>query len=239
MDDLNLTLHYTVRNSLISKVTPARPKPSPAMDPKMLTLLRLTPLISTTASLTHAYLEYITTSSFLTAAPTTSTLSRSMLGSYEPTPSPGKDAKQELERAKEIAAPAWFVSFINTAVYSVIGLNSITLISASVNLWAYSEGIETSRAYYLTGLVAAAAHCAFIPLVAPSIERLFKLCAVQEKGESVGEGRSTVKSVREWNGMHKMRVGSVDLVAWVSFAIGVVGVDTGIDTMRKDRYGAT
>ena len=132
-----------------------------------------------------------------------------------------------MDRAKEVAAPVWFVNFFNKGVWSVVGLNSITLISASANLWVFSDGLGGSRAYYLAGLGAAVGHYAFVPLVAPSIERLFKLCAAQEKGENMSkDGKSAVESVREWVCMHRLRMGTVDLVALGSFVVGVACVLT-------------
>jgi hypothetical protein len=196
--------------------------------PPFLTLLRLTPLLSTTASLTHAYMELITTSSFLSPAPKTSTLSKHILRGDTATSSPSNTAA--VSSAKEIVAPVWFVNFFNQGVWSVIGLNSITLVSASANLWIFDEGLVDARGCYLIGLAAGVMHYAFVPLVAPSVERLFKICAAQEKGEHAGrEGKrrkSAVESVREWVGWHKMRMGSVDVVAWGAFLVGVVRVLT-------------
>jgi hypothetical protein len=191
-----------------------------ALTPTLLTFMRLTPLLSTTASLTHAYMELVTTSSFLSDAPTTSSLSKAMLRGDEPTTTPKNT--DEVAKAKEIVAPVWFVNFFNKGVWSVIGFNSITLVSAGVNLWMV--GLRDSKAYYVTGLGAAAAHYLFVPLVGPSIERLFQMCAAQEKGEvALRDGKrrkSAVEHVGEWVSMHKIRMGTVDLVAWMSFVVG-------------------
>lgn len=199
-----------------------------SLTPPLLTLLHLTPLISTTASLTHAYVELITTSSFLTPAPTSSALSRSMLRGDEPTLSPNNDA--DLAAAKELAIPAWFINFFSRAVWSVIGFNSITLLSASANLWLFGDSLGDSRKYYVTGLVAAVAHFAFVPLVGESITRLFKMCDAHEKGQKPGrEGKrrmNAVQNLEEWVWYHKIRMGTVDLVAWASFVLGTVGVLT-------------
>ncbi|KAH3939560.1 hypothetical protein HBI56_226850 [Parastagonospora nodorum] len=198
------------------------------LTPPLLTLLRLMPLLSTTASLTHAYMEFVTTSSFLSPAPTTSSLSKSMLRGEEPTSSPQNAA--ELAAAKEIVIPAWFVNFFNRGVWSVVGLNSITLASAGVNLWVFQEGLGLSRRYYLTGFVAAAAHYAFVPLVGESVTRLFVMCAGREKGRKGGrKGKLpliAVQDLQEWIGFHKVRMCSVDVVAWVSFMVGVVNMLT-------------
>ncbi|KAH7410457.1 hypothetical protein DE146DRAFT_356869 [Phaeosphaeria sp. MPI-PUGE-AT-0046c] len=193
----------------------------PSLSQPLLTLLRLAPLLSTTASLTHAYMEYITTSSFLTPAPTTSSLSRSMLRGVEPTSSPKNTA--DVARATEVVAPVWFVNFFNRGLWSVIGLNSITLISAVANLWGVKGGVGAeARTFYLLGLQAGCAHYLFAPTVAPAVERLFGMCARAEKGEGERkEGASAVESVREWRAAHRLRMGSVDTVAWVSFLVGV------------------
>jgi hypothetical protein len=58
------------------------------LTPPVLNFLRITPLLSTTASLTHAYMEYITTTAFIKTPPTTSLLSRTMLRGDEPTSTP-------------------------------------------------------------------------------------------------------------------------------------------------------
>jgi hypothetical protein len=194
--------------------------------PFLLTLLRLIPLLSSTASFTHAYMEYLTTSSFLSPAPTSSPLSKLVLKSYTPSKTPTNAVA--VAAAKEIAAPIWFVNFFSKAVWSVIGFNSITLLSSAANLWVQPEGLEKGRTYYLTGLIAACAHYVFVPFVMPSVERLYRMCAAQEKGnEEVGkEGKSAVKSMREWVGVHRIRMGSADLVAWGSFLVGVVRVLT-------------
>jgi hypothetical protein len=195
---------------------------SPNLTPPFLTILRLTPLLSTTASLTHAYMELITTSSFLSPASITSTLSAHLLRDTTTPSSPSNSAA--VSCAKEIVAPVWFVNFFNKGVWSVVGLNSITLVSACANLWVFCEGLGDARGWYLAGLGAAVAHYAFVPLVAPSVERLFKICLAQKKGEEVGRGKSAVESVREWVGVHKIRMASVDVVAWSAFLVGVVEV---------------
>lgn len=107
-------------------------------------------------------------------------------------------------------------------------------------LFPFSDGLARKR-YYAVGLAAALAHYAFVPLVAPSVEALFRMCASQsqekgegkkckeegEKGEGEKEGekeKSAVEEVREWIGYHRVRMCSVDLVAWVCFFVGAVGV---------------
>lgn len=194
----------------------------PTPTPLLITLLRLTPLLTTTASLTHAYMESLTVSSFLSAPPTTSALSRSLLAPYTPTPTPTNTA--QVNAAHEISAPIWFVNFFHRGVWSVIGLNTLTLLSASTNLWLYPNGLGDATNYYLLGLSAAVAHYAFVPLVSDSVTRLYRLGAAGEKGdeEEIKQGKGAVESVRDWVGWHRVRMGSVDVVAWGAFFVGVV-----------------
>ncbi|OAL45080.1 hypothetical protein IQ07DRAFT_591914 [Pyrenochaeta sp. DS3sAY3a] len=194
------------------------------LSPPALTLLRLAPLLSSTASLTHAYMEYLTVSSFTVAPPTTNALSRTMLGNQAPPPTSSSPVNAaELAAANEVAAPSWFVNFFNTGVWSVIGLNSVTLLSGAVNAFLFRAGLgPRSSVLYQVGLGAAVAHYAFVPLVAGSVERLYVLCVRGERGEDAGVGKGAVESVREWVGWHVWRMGSVDCVAWGAFLGGVV-----------------
>jgi hypothetical protein len=197
------------------------------LSPALLTALRLAPLVSSTASLTHAYMESVTTASFLGPAPIDSGLSRLLLGPDAPASSKGDGkagdhkAEKELEGAMDFAAPNWFVKFFNTAIWSVIGFNSVTLLSASLNL-VFGESLQESRVFYGLGLAAAAAHYAFVPAVGASVRGLFEMCAARESGEEVIQNGKAVELVREWNGWHNIRMGSVDVVAWGCFAWGVV-----------------
>ncbi|KAJ4375290.1 hypothetical protein N0V83_002376 [Neocucurbitaria cava] len=140
-------------------------------------------------------MEYITTSSFLAPAPTTS----SSTPTTSPTTSTGgiNEGELELEEAKQLVLPPWFTSFFTRAVWSVIGLNSITLLSAGANVFLFPEGLlGKKRYYYAGGLAAALAHYAFVPLIAPSVEALLRMCAAQsqEKGkERGGEKEGGVK----------------------------------------------
>jgi hypothetical protein len=192
-----------------------------------LALLCLLPLLSSTASLTHAYMERLTTSAFLNPAPLDSPISRGLIG--DTAPARAQSNQLEVERAKESVVPAWFTSFFNKGVWSVVGLNSITLLSASANLLFYNAGLGEKKLWYQVGLVAALAHYAFVPLVGNSVRELVRMAAgrcedesrVVKKGE--GEGKA-VELVREWVGWHTVRMCTVDVCAWGCFVVGAVGV---------------
>lgn len=192
-----------------------------------LALLRLLPLLSSTASLTHAYMERLTTSAFLNPAPLDSAISRGIMGDAAPARSQIDQA--EVERAKESVVPAWFTSVFNKGIWSVVGLNTVTLFSAGTNLLFYKAGLGEGKFWYQAGLVAAVAHYAFVPLVGSSVRELVCMAAGRCEDESKvvkkkeREGRS-VGLVREWVGWHTVRMCTVDVCAWGCFAVGAVGV---------------
>ncbi|KAF2639973.1 hypothetical protein P280DRAFT_24347 [Massarina eburnea CBS 473.64] len=195
------------------------------LSPPALTALRLAPLLGSTGSLTHAYMEWLTTTSFLHTPRTTSTLTLTMTQG-KPSPSatlvPNKD---QIAAAKAIVIPIWFVNFFHTGLYSVIGLNGITTYTSLANILLFPTGLGLGKSWYVVGLAAAVGHYFFVPGVMGSVARLFDICV---KGQAVeGEGRGdAVDCVREWVGVHKVRMLTVDLCAWVCFAVGVVRVLT-------------
>lgn len=135
-----------------------------------------------------------------------------------------KQAQQEVEAAKELVIPEWFTHFFNTGVLSVIGLNNVTLVSAALNL-AYSKGLGEHKVFYQAGLALAVGHYGFVPLVAPSISALIGMATRRRKGETSGsneEEKGAVEWIREWVGYHKVRMSTVDVLAWGCFAWGVL-----------------
>ncbi|EMD95044.1 hypothetical protein COCC4DRAFT_151582 [Bipolaris maydis ATCC 48331] len=198
----------------------------------LLTALTLAPLITSTASLTHAYMEYLTTSAFLNPPPLSSRLSKAILASPSPFPSPPtdpdpethlhekEDATNQLKEANQLAIPAWFTTFFHTGIYSVMGLNTLTLSFSLANIYLLHPSFTTrgsvARRWYQIGALATVAHYAFVPLVGRSVKALVGLC---DRGE--GEGRAE-EWLGEWRGWHGVRMGSVDLVGWGCFVVGVV-----------------
>ncbi|KZM25288.1 uncharacterized protein EKO05_0000593 [Ascochyta rabiei] len=206
------------------------------LTPAALTALRIAPLIGSTASLTHAYMEWLVTTSFLSPAPIHSATSRFVLGlnalpsppavsGQKPNPEEVSQTYAELEHAMQVVVPHWFTTFFNTALYSVVGFNTFTLVSASLNLLVSSSqsGGEESMRFYGIGLVAAATHYAFVPLVGWSVKALIGLCAgrIQGSGEA-GREKKAVEWMREWVGWHRIRMATVDTIAWACFAWGVI-----------------
>lgn len=205
------------------------------ISPPLLIALRIAPLLGTSCSLVHAYCELITTSAFLNPPPINNTLSVLTAGH---TPSPTststsgiKQEEGEIAHAKSIVLPIWFVNFFNRGVFSVVALNALTLNSSLANVLLFPEGLGEYRSVWVTGLAAAVGHLLFFPAVQPSIRALYRLCVRQqtdgearEMGVAKDKGKSAEEWMREWNGVHRMRMFSVDLVAWGCFAWGVIGV---------------
>ncbi|KAH7115218.1 hypothetical protein B0J11DRAFT_127640 [Dendryphion nanum] len=196
------------------------------LTPTLLTALRIAPLVGSTASLTHAYLEWVFTSSFLWYPNTRTAFNQSVIKTAPPTKQQKSDYASRLDTAKDIVHPAVFSNFFNTALWSVIGFNSVTTFSALANLFLFGEGLEPSRTLYTVGLSAAVAHYIFVPLVAGPVAELVKMCVLQEQGEEIKEKGKAVRNQAEWTSLHTKRFLTVDVLAWVSFAVGVVRVLT-------------
>jgi hypothetical protein len=127
------------------------------------------------------------------------------------------------------------LNFFNRGVFSVVALNSVSLYSSLANLFLFPNGLGEYKTVFATGLVFTVAHLAFVPAVAPSVKALYRMCVRQQTGGQVKfqetdiekekeKGRSAEAWLREWNSVHRIRMFSVDLVAWGCFAWAVVGV---------------
>ncbi|KAF2703129.1 hypothetical protein K504DRAFT_495799 [Pleomassaria siparia CBS 279.74] len=255
-------------------------------SPPLITLLRLLPLLSSTASMTHAYMELITLTSFYHAPPPKDSLvTKLLLSQTEPGPSTSlhatslltstptaavsrgeagreqvrqdldldldlddEETESETEKAKDIVLPIWFTTWFNKAVYSVVLLNNLTLFSAVANAFLFpptsaaaaaaaaaGSSALGSRTWYLLGAGAALGHFAFVPAVETSIVALFRMRVERERerekgrggGSGSGSGSGDVgraaRLAREWIGVHRLRMATVDLAAWVCFGVAAVG----------------
>ena len=65
---------------------------------------------------------------------------------------------------------------------NVVGFNNLTLVAAALNL-QLDHGLGESKIFYQAGVGFAAAHYAFVPLVAPSISALIGIAARRRKGD--------------------------------------------------------
>lgn len=169
-------------------------------------------------------MEYVTTSSFLHPPPLNSLISRKAAKTPPITAPPSAAHQQQISVAEDTLIPVWFTNFFNTAAWSVVGLNSITTYSALANVLLFPAGLGSSRRFFVAGLVAAVGHYAFVPGVMASVEALIKMCDAGERGVEKKNGGSAVKELREWVGVHRVRMCTVDVAAWLCFLVGVVGV---------------
>lgn len=197
------------------------------LTPTVLTALRILPLTTATVSLTHAYMEWVTSSSFVGPAPVDSSISRFLINksireisAIKTDINATEQAQKDVEAAKELMIPEWFTHFFNTGVLSVIGFNNLALVAAALNL-NFDHELGDSKIFYQAGLGLAVAHYAFVPLVAPSISALIGMAARRRKGAVLrltGGEKEAIDWIREWFGYHKLGMSTVDLFAWICFA---------------------
>lgn len=136
---------------------------------------------------------------------------------------------EEVEKANDVAIPRWFSTWFNTAVVSVVVLNNITTFATLANLYLFPDGLGDARKYYMWGLGAAVGHFAFVPGVAGSVEKLLQMHLDRERGEGedgrkgMEKGRAA-RAARKWVSVHRVRMATVDAMAWVCFGVGALAV---------------
>ncbi|KAK3391423.1 hypothetical protein B0T20DRAFT_78780 [Sordaria brevicollis] len=127
-----------------------------------LTLLRLAPIISSTASLTLAWDQHWMLRIF--------TLSN-------------------IENESQRYLPKWFAAFFRAGLSSVLGFLSVTMATSILNLRVNSLLLQQrgSHYWYAAGAALAVGHLLFVPAVAPRIQAIVE--DEEGKGKSVGELR--------------------------------------------------
>lgn len=80
--------------------------------------------------------------------------------------------------------------------------------------------------WYVGGAVAAFTHYAFVPLVGASVRGLVGECKeafLRGGRKEMGTGKKRAEEwLREWVGWHVVRMGTVDVVAWMCLFVGAV-----------------
>ncbi|KAG9250922.1 putative integral membrane protein [Emericellopsis atlantica] len=164
------------------------------------TTLFLTPLVSTTSSLLFAHAQ----DSFL---------------SYLVHPTVGA------ANSNAIIPPYWRQFFVPglTKVLSFLALT----VGSSVGC-VYCHGVTLkdrgSRAWYLAAAVLAVSHLAFVPLVAPKVQRMVDDECEKSDAEAntVPEGsKSNVQTLNEWLRWNLVRTWTTDTAAWICAAVAV------------------
>lgn len=124
------------------------------------TLLRLTPLVSSTASLWFSWDQHVAFSNFV-------------------------HPSLALEANGSVLQKWWIRTFDNQDILRVLFPVTVTAVSAVANLRKYGKLLEAkgSWVFYAAGAALAAAHVAFVPAVMYKIESIVK---ENGKGDAVG-----------------------------------------------------
>lgn len=178
-------------------------------------VLRLSPVILSTATFTYANCENLFLSTFLSRPPS---------------------APAEHRQHANALLPSYFARFFAPAVIWVVGSYTTTAIVAGLNLVYGKEQLVERGGWWLyaTGLVGTLTHFAFVPLVAGPVKDLQDMAKEQEKGEGRydldGEGKA-VKAMQRWLDVHRWRMVCVDGLTWCVY-IAAVAVNFGVVELR-------
>lgn len=161
-----------------------------------LTALRAAPLISSTCTLLYAWDQHF----FL-----------SMLNC------PSREIRP---KATPVLQP-YYVLFFRRGLPIVLTFILASAASAVANLRVRPDDLRAkgSFAWYAAGAALSAAHLAYVPWIAPSVQTLF---------EADPEETDLHETLDGWLALNWRRMVTVDLGAWVAFAVAVAG------TLRAD-----
>ncbi|OOF97939.1 hypothetical protein ASPCADRAFT_205210 [Aspergillus carbonarius ITEM 5010] len=110
----------------------------------------------------------------------------------------------------ETFLPSYFRVFFRRGVVRVLGLLALTLTGGGWNIRAHHRQ-SPSWSWYVAGTAFAASHLLFVPAIAPKVQAI---------AEDASQGSST-RDLEGWLTIHRVRTWTVDLAAWVCFAIGM------------------
>ncbi|QGA16182.1 hypothetical protein EYB26_003849 [Talaromyces marneffei] len=110
--------------------------------------------------------------------------------------------------------PDYFTQFFTAGLPRVLGLLGTTCVSVAANYYYRYEFLIANQSlkWYLAGAALAASHLSFAPLVLPQIKELQGKNGVCHRSKQV---------LSEWLYYHDIRTYTVDLAAWVCFAVAV------------------
>lgn len=127
--------------------------------------------------------------------------------------------------------PSYFHVFFRRAVIRVLGLLGLTLLGGGCNVLinrqpgvpfpARGHGFltdhlpcinhQTPLLWYTAGTMMCASHLIFVPSIATKVQAII---------DDQSHGQST-RDLERWLAIHRLRTWTVDLAAWVCFAVGV------------------
>ncbi|KAK7992129.1 hypothetical protein PG996_012855 [Apiospora saccharicola] len=161
------------------------------VDP--MTLLRVTPLVTSTAAVMFSADQYLFLDTLL--------------------------APPHRERANELV-PSYFKTFFGRGIWIILTAYPLSIATGVANVYLggssgsgssvaakLSSGSAAAR-WYAAGAALALAHFAFVPSI------MYKIQALNE-GEGKGEGN---KNLKRWLDVHLMRSVLVDVPSWLCFA---------------------
>ncbi|KAK2745273.1 hypothetical protein FQN57_003968 [Myotisia sp. PD_48] len=161
-------------------------------------LLRLAPLITSTASAMYSTSELIMNSAFI-----------------QPT----------VRREADTVLPHWFKTVFDRAVKVVVGLITITSSTAIANIYlSYRDnGLEDgilslpfSTKMYALGVTCALGHLTFIPWVSQPIQHLM---------ENTSKRGATLE-MQDWLSVHRIRWAIMDVPASLAFMLAILTAPT-------------
>lgn len=119
------------------------------------------------------------------------------------------------ERDKSNALlPSYFAKFLPTALSILFSLNGISAASAIANIYTRGDALRRTGVdrWYLSGLVFSLAHFAFVPAVMWKVKDIVE---DRPKGGSTGV-------LAKWLRVHRVRMFTVDLLAFGSFLVATL-----------------
>ncbi|KAL4789188.1 hypothetical protein BDV19DRAFT_395289 [Aspergillus venezuelensis] len=157
-------------------------------------LLLLTPLVASTSTVTYAVCEALFYSPF-THAP--------------------------FRRESRALLPKWFKRVFDTNIYLLVGLNMVTISSATALLTL--PGVKDiltargSRNFFAAGLVGTCAHFVFASTMLGIIDKM-----TSDEGVSEEKDGDCTEVMRGWLAVHYVRLVVADVPAWGAYLAGVL-----------------
>lgn len=121
--------------------------------------------------------------------------------------------KPENQAASRPLLSRYFSKIFYSGTAWVLSLIMLTLSSSIVNLRQESSLLHARQSFrwYAAGAIFTVCHLLFVPFIAPS-------CKVLVEDTS---GDRSIESLQDWLSIHRIRTWTVDLAAWVTFAVAV------------------
>ncbi|PKY00806.1 hypothetical protein P168DRAFT_293212 [Aspergillus campestris IBT 28561] len=116
--------------------------------------------------------------------------------------------------ASDRILPTYFQTFFRSGVIWVLTLLGLSLSTAGINIVMDPASLAQSQSlrWYAAGAAFTAGHALYAPIVAPIVRAI---------SEDRSKGHST-RDLERWLWWNTLRMGTVDLAAWVCFGVGAM-----------------